>query len=95
MTDCVNVRNSQKHDGIWDWVENSLSAQHKFKGGVFQPIVKTITRDLFTLDADFENEHIMIFQLHNHFKPSSEEKMKIALYFEVAFGFIEVTDNSW
>lgn len=37
----------------------------------------------------------MIFQLHNHFKPSSEEKKKIALYFEVVFGFIEVTDDSW
>lgn len=81
---------------MWDWVENSLSAQHKFKDGVFQPIVKTITSDLFTLDADFKKSlHIMIFQLHNHFKPSSEEKMKIALYFEVAFGFIEVTDDSW
>lgn len=55
VTDCVNVRNSQKkklYDGIWDCVENTLSAQHKFKGGIFQPIVKTITSDLFTLDAD-------------------------------------------
>lgn len=55
MTDCVNVRNSQKkklYDGIWDCVENTLSAQHKFKGGIFQPTVKAITSDLFTLDAD-------------------------------------------